>query len=296
MGRKASHQQQTIIANEKHLLQEQSNGRFPQCSRPNTKEVSQGLIAKCELKQSKLYQTKRLCPGCMRYQRGMSAYKSAKARRIRTQSIERIDCNKNKSNYTREETNNIQNSVNNSVIIAETVETIQEEKNALLLEKHELLQKIRHLESSNKILLKHTEDDVISYSSEEILPHSNNQPSKEKPSNQITSGSKIREFSMKLIKQHDDLKRDLAKSQAMVQHHQITISQLNSRVSFLQDQVSTLTFYYSQEAHAHKVTKSQFQSSSQYHHQQLQHQQQFQQQHLQQTTPQQQPEDPLRLP
>ena len=98
------------------------------------------------------------------------------------------------------------------------------------------------------------------------------------------------------MKRNEEQKRDLAKSQAMVQHHTITISQLNSRVSFLQDQVSTLTFYYSQEAHAHKVTKSQFQSSSQYHHQQLQHQQQFQQQHLQQTTPQQQPEDPLRLP
>ena len=296
MGRKASHQQQIIIANEKHLLHEQSNGKFPQCSRPNTKEVSQGLIAKCELKQSKVYQTNRLCPGCMRYQRGMSAWKSAKARRIRTQSIERIDCDKNRPNYTQDDKTNVQNKVNNSVIIDKTVETIQEEKNALLLEKHELLQKIRHLESSNKALLKGTDDDALSYSGEEILPHSNNQPSKEKSNHQISSHSRIREFSLKLIKQHDDQKRDLAKSQAMVQHHQITISQLNSRVSFLQDQVSTLTFYYSQEAHAHKITKSQMQSTSQYHQQQLQHQQQFQQQHLQQVTTQPQPEDPLRLP
>ena len=287
MGRKASHQQQTIIANEKHLLNEQSKNRFPQCIRPTTKEVNQGLIAKCELKQSELYQTKRFCPGCMRYQRGMSAWKLE----IRKQSIERVDYDGNKSSYSQENRNNIPNNVNNSIIIANTVE---EERNALLIEKQELLRRINHLELS----FKEIDDDSISHSSEEILPHNKDQL-KEKPNNQISSGNKIREFSMKLIKQNEDLKRDLAKSQAMVQHHQITISQLNARVSFLQDQVSTLTFYYSQEAHAHKVTKSQFQSTSQYHQQQMQHQQQFQQQHLQQqqqpSTPQQQQEDPLRL-
>ena len=277
------------------MLNEQSKNRFPQCIRPTTKEVNQGLFAKCELKNSKLYQTKRFCPGCMRYQRGISAWKSAKARKLRKQSIERIDYDKNPSIYTQENKNNITNNVNNSIIIAKTVETIQEEKNVLLGEKQELLQKIQHLESS----LKELDDDVLSHSTEEILPHVNNQL-KEKPNNQISNGNRFREISMKLMKQNEDQKRDLAKSQAMVQHHTITISQLNSRVSFLQDQVSTLTFYYSQEAHAHKITKSQCQNTSQYHQQQLQHQQQFQQQHLQQqqqqSTPQLQQEDPLRLP
>ena len=282
MGRKASQQQQIIIANEKHLLNEQSNNRFPQCMRPTTKEVNQGLLARCEIKQSNIYQTNRLCPGCMRYQRGMSSWKSAKARKLRKRSIERVDYDK-------------KTDITNNVIIAKTVETIQEEKNTLLLEKQELLQKIQHLESS----LKESDNDVISQTSEEILPHPKNQL-KEKPSNQISSEDRIRQFSMKLIKQNEEHKRDLAKSQAMVQHHQITISQLEARVSFLQDQVSTLTFYYSQEAHAHKITKSQFQNTSQYHQQQLQHQQQFQQQHLQQqhhqSTPQMPQEDPLSLP
>ena len=284
MGRKVSQQQQIIIANERHLLNEQSKNSFPQCFRPTTKEVNQGLIAKCELKNSKSYQTKRFCPGCMRYQRGISAWKSAKARKLRRRSIERIDYDKNPSN-----------DVNNSVIIAKTIETIQEEKNVLLGEKQELLQKVQHLESS----LKELDDDVISHTTEEILPHINNQL-KEKPNNQFSNGNRFREICMKLMKQNEDLKRDLAKSQAMIQHHTITISQLNSRVSFLQDQVSTLTFYYSQESHAHKITKSQCQSTSQFHQQQLQHQQQFQQQHLQQqqqqSTPQLQQEDPLRLP
>ena len=284
MGRKVSQQQQLIIANERHLLSEQSKNRMPQCFRPTYKEVNQGLIAKCELKTSKSYQTKRFCPGCMRYQRGISAWKSAKARKLRNQSIERIDYDLNPSNE-----------VKNSIIIAKTIETIQEEKNVLLGEKQELLQKIQHLESS----LKEIDNDVISHTTEEILPHVNSQL-KEKPNNQIFHGNGFRDICIKLIKKNEDQKKDLAKSQAMVQHHTITISQLNSRVSFLQDQVSTLTFYYSQESHAHKMTKSQCQSTSQFHQQQLQHQQQFQQQHLQlhqqQSTPQLQQEDPLRLP
>ena len=74
------------------------------------------------------------------------------------------------------------------------------------------------------------------------------------------------DFSIRLIRENENLKRDLAKSQATTQHHQITITQLNSshsRVNFLQDQVSTLTFYYTQEAHAHRATKSQLQNTSQ---------------------------------
>ena len=289
MGRKGSHQQQIIIANEKHLLDQQSKNLFPQCFRPSTKEVNQGLIAKCELKNSKSYQTKRFCPGCMRYQRGISAWKSAKARKLRRRSIERIDYDDNSSICTQEDKNNITNNVNNSIIIAKTVETIQEEKNVLLGENQELLQKIQYLESS----LKELDDEVIPHTTEEILPHIGTQL-KEKPNNQNSNGNRFREICMKLMKRNEEQKRDLAKSQAMVQHHTITISQLNSRVSFLQDQVSTLTFYYSQESHAHKITKAQCQSTSQY------RQQQFQQQHLQQQQQQQstqlQQEDPLRLP
>ena len=78
--------------------------------------------------------------------------------------------------------------------------------------------------------------------------------------------------------------------QVWTQHHLITINQLNARVSFLQDQVSTLTFYYTQESHAARATKLQLQNISHHQQQQLQPQQQQQQPAVLQ-----QHDDPLKL-
>lgn len=261
MGRKSSQAQLIVRANEKRLLSQQAQGRFPLCLRPTSKEIVRGASAKCELKYSQLLPTDRLCPECIKYSRAMVSTGSARARRSKKQSVQ----------VTQEE-----------VIIADTVEAIQDEKNSLLAENEGLSLEIQKLhEKIQQLELPNTS------------PHQtvgNDNVRSERNTIPITIGVNVREFSMKLLKEKENLKQELTRSQATTQHHLITINQLNTRVSFLQDQVSTLTFYYTQESHAHRATKLQLQNISHHPQQQLQPQQ-----HQQQPAVLQQHQDPLKL-
>ena len=280
-----THHMQVRTSNETHLLREQAIGNFPLCYRPKSKDVAQGAFPKCEIQQSKIFPTRRYCPGCVKYNNTMSSAKSANARKLR----DRVPINEQEITNTTQSPSNAEdpNTINNQlseVIISDTVESIQEVKESLLLENERLQRRIRQLEASTAVPLQEIDgkESIDNLATRKVLD------------------DRVREFSVKLIKENETLKQDLAQSQATSQHHQITITQINARVTFLQDQVSSLTFCYTQEAHAHNDTKSQLQHQQQLLQQQQQPQQQQQDQQQQppqqQALPQHQQEDPLEMP
>ena len=285
MGRRKvrqTHHMQVRTANETHLLREQDLGNFPLCHRPNSKAVAQGASSKCEIQQSLIFPTRRYCPGCLRYNNTMSSAKSANARKLRERvpKTEQEDTNATQSQLIAEDPNTINNELS-EVIISDTVESIQEIKDSLVSENEKLLRKIRQLETAAQV----------------PPPEIDGKVSSDTLATRKMLDDRVREFSIKLVNENEALKRDLAQSQATAQHRQITITQINARVSFLQDQVSSLTFCYTQESHAHNDTKLQLQHLQQLLQQQQQPQQQ--QQDQQQQPPQQQAlplhhqEDPL---
>ena len=297
---KLTHQMQIRKSNETHLLNEQDLGNFPSCYRPKSKAVAQGAFPKCELQQSTIFPTRRYCPGCLKYNNTMNSAKSANARKIRnreedtntTQShLVDEDSTTTQSHLCIEDTTTMQSPLND-VIISDTLESIQAEaiqevesiqaeaiqevKDSLLLENDRLERKISRLEKMTAV---HLDEKDKKISSNTLVTRK-------------VLDDRVREFSFKLIKENEALKQDLSQSQATAQHHQITISQINSRVTFLQDQVSSLTFFYAQEALAHNETKQLLQQQQQ---PQQQQQEQQQQPPQQQALPQQQHEDPLEM-
>ena len=275
-----NHRMQVRTSNETYLLSEQALGNFPLCYRPKAKDVAQGAVPKCEIQQSKIFPTKRYCPGCVKHNNTMSSAKSVNARKLRNKvSMDDQEITNNTQSPSDVEDPKPINDQLSEVIISQTVESIQEVKDSLLEENERLTNRIMQLEAATPRQEVDEKESVVNLATRKVLD------------------DRVREFSLKLIKEIETLKQDLAQSQANSQHHQITITQINARVSFLQDQVSSLTFCYTQESHAHNDTKLQLQHLQQLLQQQQQPQQQ--QQDQQQQPPQQQAlpihhqEDPL---
>ena len=97
---------QVRTSNESYLLSEQALGNFPLCYRPKAKDVAQGAVPKCEIQQSKIFPTRRYCPGCVKYNNTMSSAKSANARKLRERvpKTEQEDTNATQSQLIAEET------------------------------------------------------------------------------------------------------------------------------------------------------------------------------------------------
>ena len=254
-----NHRMQVRTSNESFLLSEQALGNFPLCYRPKAKDVAQGAFPKCEIQQSKIFPTKRYCPGCVKHNNTMSSAKSVNARKLRN----KVSMDEQEITNTTQSPSDVEdpepiNDQLSEVIISQTVESIQEIKDSLLEENERLTRRISQLEAATSLLEENERLTRRISQLEAATPLPLQEiDGKESVVNLATRklDDRVREFSLKLIKETETLKQDLAQSQANSQHHQITITQINARVSFLQDQVSSLTFCYTQESHAHNDTK-----------------------------------------
>ena len=130
-----NHRMQVRTSNETYLLREQALGNFPLCYRPKSKDVAQGAFPKCEIQQSKIFPTKRYCPGCVKYNNTMSSAKSVNARKLRNKVSmdEQEITNTTQSPSDAEDPKPINDQLS-EVIISQTVESIQEVKDSLLEE------------------------------------------------------------------------------------------------------------------------------------------------------------------